>query len=293
MRKIYHFSNFRNTVSEVLIDPFNPFNLLNSPPPPMKKSLLRLFTIVVLALLAVLARNFYPKEKCPQRELPQTPEHNSNMVFKNLLSEDGCAIGYGNYHRTSYNAKQDLSTYVLGISPYTLTQQIFQTPEGIEITYWNTKLAQDNYEFINEDGRTSYTYIPNEWELMIRNTWAESNIISYRLLCDWATNPVITTFHDNGHIIIQQTYYEGFSDCIVYNSKTNTLMNSKEDLLLPLLRNDFYPVYSCDIQEDNLVITEEPYCCDDIPNPWGHEKFTFNLNTKELITRTSIPKPLK
>jgi len=55
----------------------------------MKKSLLRLLAIVVLAVLAVLARKFYPKFQLPQIELPRTQEKIETEEESETTTQEG------------------------------------------------------------------------------------------------------------------------------------------------------------------------------------------------------------
>lgn len=54
-----------------------------------------------------------------------------------------------------------------------------------------------------------------------------------------------------------------------------------------------FPIYkvALDIGQEQLIVKEYPYCCDEIPNPHGYEILRYDLNTMELLERIAITKP--
>jgi hypothetical protein len=194
-----------------------------------------------------------------------------------------CSLWVWNYRQwqahDDWILAKDMNTYFLWISNVTLAKQIFTLPNmNITIVYQNTV----------DDTQKMKGFI------MILNTdnGQSTNIVEYWLGCNdlWG---VSITAHSWWYLTIYQSIFEWNNDTLIYNPNLNTIISINDDLLKPTLQDDFYFVYSYQIQKDTIVITEKPYCCDDVPNPWGYEEFVFDLPTKKMISRKSISQPAR
>lgn len=159
----------------------------------------------------------------------------------------------------------DNNRYDIAFSPYTYARQIVQLPNNIQLFY---KFKPSWYQIT-----------------MFNDTGEASNTLAYRLSCENWVIPQVDMTNTDYIIITQTSDPDSMNDTLIYNPVQNELLSINEDFLKPHLGEDvFYPVYEFEIKENQLIITEKPYCCDNLSNPNWFEEFVFDLTTKELLS---------
>lgn len=91
------------------------------------------------------------------------------------------------------------------------------------------------------------------------------------------------------YLLITSAGHEGESMEYYFNARTGIFLDIM-GLMKSIDGNAAYPIFSVDVDDKNIILTEHKYCCDDIFSLYGLEKIYFSKDGK-FIKRTTIEKP--
>ncbi len=176
----------------------------------------------------------------------------------------------------------DVSEYFLKetTSNYTTYQTLFK----YNFVWKQILKINDDLEIIVLSDLTENQDIPYDVNTYIRWNENSSNKVKGGNIIE-----EIKHYKNNDILLIFSSGHEWVASYYLYDSSKNTLHDIYKDFVQYNDGKHAYGIYEIlSVSDDSLSIKEHRYCCDDVFNFNWHEILTFDINSREIISRKNI-----
>lgn len=209
----------------------------------------------------------------PLKTEPEEFQAVKDLRSKNFLQYEQC----GPFYEKIISEEND-TYWILMPNQYGKNTQKLKLDDGVNLIYSQQReLPSENGEFVWLEGTIAFED---------RQSNKIYGPLDVSLWCGEFAGHSVRKISDDEYLFSTSWWHEGEPSEYYFNKKEQIFV-SIDRLIRKIDWDKTYGIYSVDVNDKNIILTESRYCCDDLFSLYGFEKIYFSKDG-EFIKRENI-----